>query len=95
MTKVARHVRVTGLVQGVFFRAWTREQAKRLGVDGWVRNCPDGSVEARLEGAPEAVQRLTDLLSHGPDAARVDGVEIEEAAPEDSDGFEVRPDLGR
>ena len=90
MTKVARHVRITGLVQGVFFRAWTREQAKRLGVAGWVRNCPDGSVEAHLEGAPEAVQRLTDLLNHGPDAARVDRIEIEEAAPENSDGFAVR-----
>ncbi|HEU4522614.1 MAG TPA: acylphosphatase, partial [Thermoanaerobaculia bacterium] len=42
MAKVARHVEVTGRVQGVFFRAWTQEQAQRLGVSGWVRNCPDG-----------------------------------------------------
>jgi len=46
----ARHVQVTGRVQGVFFRGWTQEQAERLGVNGWVRNCPDGSVEAHLEG---------------------------------------------
>ena len=87
---VARRVRVIGLVQGVFFRAWTREQAVRLGVSGWVRNCPDGSVEAQLEGDAEAVQRLTDLLGHGPDGARVDRIEITEAAAENSDGFDVR-----
>ncbi|MEO5774781.1 MAG: acylphosphatase [Sphingomicrobium sp.] len=87
---VARRVRVTGLVQGVFFRGWTREQATRLGVAGWVRNCPDGSVEALLEGDAEAVQSLTDLLGHGPDGARVDRIEIEEAAPENGDRFEVR-----
>lgn len=90
MAKVARHVGVTGLVQGVCFRAWTREQAERLGVAGWVRNCADGSVEAQLEGDAQAVARLTDLLGHGPDGARVDRIEIEEAAPENSDGFEVR-----
>ena len=50
MTKVARHVRIYGRVQGVFFRAWTREEAERLGVTGWVRNCPDGRVEAHVEG---------------------------------------------
>lgn len=87
---VARRVRVTGLVQGVFFRAWTREQAERLGVAGWVRNCTDGSVEAQLEGDAKAVERLTDLLGQGPDGARVDRIEIAEAAPENSDGFDVR-----
>ena len=69
MAKVARHVGVTGLVQGVCFRAWTREQAERLGVAGWVRNCADGSVEAQLEGDAQAVARLTDLLGQGPDGA--------------------------
>jgi acylphosphatase len=87
---IARRVRVTGLVQGVFFRAWTREQAVGLGVAGWVRNCPDGSVEAQLEGDAEAVERLTDLLGHGPDGARVDRIEIAEASPEKSDRFDVR-----
>jgi acylphosphatase len=90
MSSIARRVRITGLVQGVFFRAWTCEQAKRLGVSGWVRNCPDGSVEAQLEGDGPSVQRLTDLLGHGPDGARVDRIEIEEAAAEKGDGFEVR-----
>ena len=90
MPTIARRVRITGLVQGVFFRAWTREQAKRLGVSGWVRNCPDGSVEAQLEGDAKAVERLTDLLGQGPDGARVDRIEIAEAAPENSDGFDVR-----
>ena len=50
MVTTARHVLVTGRVQGVFFRAWTDEQAQRLHVNGWVRNCPDGSVEVHLEG---------------------------------------------
>lgn len=47
----ACHVRLTGKVQGVFLRAWTRDEAKQFGVGGWIRNCPDGSVEAHLEGS--------------------------------------------
>ena len=90
MSNIARRVRITGRVQGVFFRAWTREQARRIGVNGSVRNCADGSVEAHVEGEAEAVQRLTDLLRHGPDQARVDRIEIEEATPEGRDGFDVR-----
>ena len=47
---IARKVRVYGRVQGVFFRAWPREQARALGIDGWIRNAPDGSVEAHIQG---------------------------------------------
>ena len=62
MSRVALHVRVTGLVQGVFFRAWTAEQARAFDVTGWVRNAPDGSVEGHMEGEKVAVQQLIDLL---------------------------------
>ena len=90
MEAVARHVRITGHVQGVFFRAWTRDQASSLDVSGWVRNCPDGSVEAQLEGDAEAVGDLIELMREGPPAARVDDVHVETAAAEGLSGFDVR-----
>jgi len=90
MSHIARHVRVTGLVQGVFFRAWTGEQAQQLGVSGWVRNAPDGSVEAHVEGEKWSVQQLVDLLHRGPPSAQVAKVTVEEAEPEGADRFEIR-----
>ena len=86
----ARSVRVTGRVQGVFFRAWTRDEAKALGLTGWVRNAADGSVEALLEGSESAVAKMIELLGQGPSHARVDEVDVEEADPEVHDRFEVR-----
>jgi acylphosphatase len=90
MSHVTRHVRVTGLVQGVFFRAWTVERARALDVTGWVRNVPDGSVEAHLEGEKWSVQQLIDLLHQGPPSAQVARVDVEDAVPEGADQFEVR-----
>jgi acylphosphatase len=90
MMQVALHVRVTGLVQGVFFRAWARDEAQALGVSGWIRNCSDGSVEALLEGEAEAIEELIDLLREGPPGAQVEDVEIEEADREGLSSFEVR-----
>jgi len=90
MSHVARHVSVTGRVQGVFFRAWTAEQAKLLGVCGWVRNAPDGSVEAHLQGDRWAVHRLVELLHKGPPSAVVDDVIEREAELGPSLEFEVR-----
>lgn len=87
---IARHIRVTGRVQGVFYRAWTREQANELGAAGWVRNCDDGSVEAHLEGEDEAVAQLIERLRKGPSAARVEQVSVAEAKPENASRFEVR-----
>ena len=55
MAEIARHLSITGRVQGVFFRAWSREQADQLGVRGWIRNRPDGHVEAHVEGDEAAV----------------------------------------
>ena len=81
---------MSGRVQGVFFRDATREQAIAEGVDGWVRNRADGTVEAVLEGPPEAVERVVDFCRRGPRAARVVGVAVEELAPEGLLGFTVR-----
>jgi acylphosphatase len=90
MMAIARRLRVSGLVQGVFFRAWTRDQADELGIAGWVRNCSDGSVEARVEGEPQAVSNLIERMRRGPPNARVDDLKVEEAEPEGSTGFDVR-----
>lgn len=90
MAEVARNVRITGRVQGVFFRAWACEEAQTLGLTGWVRNCGDGSVEAHVEGEVDAVEEMLDLLREGPPGARVDHVEVETADPEGQRGFDVR-----
>jgi acylphosphatase len=90
MAIVARSVRVTGRVQGVFFRTWTREQAAKHAVNGWIRNCADGSVEAHLEGEEAAVRWLIDIIYDGPGGARVDRVETQEAELEGLSGFEIR-----
>ena len=87
---IAHKVRVFGLVQGVFFRAWTAEQARLLGIAGWVRNCPDGSVEAHLEGEADKVERMFALLRVGPPHARVDDMLVEDSASENFHRFEVR-----
>ena len=74
--QVRARLRVTGLVQGVFFRQATADEAKRLGVGGAVRNLPDGSVEVVAEGARAAVEGLVAFCRRGPPAARVDAVEL-------------------
>ena len=76
MAQVARHVSVTGRVQGVFFRAWMREQAAELGVTGWVRNCPDGRVDLHVEGEQAAVEQIVEHLRRGPPAARVEDIRL-------------------
>jgi acylphosphatase len=69
------HVFVSGLVQGVNFRFYTRQQARLLGLKGWVRNTPDGRVEAVFEGEGALVDRMLEWCHHGPPSAGVDGVE--------------------
>jgi len=90
MAEPARRVRVTGRVQGVFFRAWTQDQARELGVKGWVRNAEDGSVEAHLEGDEAAIKALIDRLHQGPPSAEVEDVEVGEAVAENFDRFDLR-----
>jgi len=76
MTAVRVHLVVRGRVQGVFFRGGMQEEAERLGLAGWVRNRPDGAVEAEAEGARDAVDALIAWAHRGPPAARVEGVTI-------------------
>ena len=71
---ITRHLRITGRVQGVYYRASMTEQATRLGLQGWVRNRQDGSVEALAQGPASAVQALVDWAHQGPRIARVDEV---------------------
>ena len=87
---VARRVVVHGTVQAVFFRETTRKTAESHGVTGWVRNRGDGTVEALFEGTPDAVEALVAFAREGPNAAKVDRVDVEDAAPEGHDRFAVR-----
>jgi acylphosphatase len=83
-------VLVSGKVQGVYFRANTREQARERGVDGWVRNLRDGRVEAVFEGPADDVDAMVEWCHEGSPAARVDDVEAEYDDPEGLNGFEIR-----
>jgi len=85
------HLQIEGRVQGVWFRESMRREAERLGVDGWVRNRPDGSVEAVVQGADEAVAALVAWTKKGPPLAHVERVELSETEGEYS-GFEKRSD---
>jgi len=73
---VRAHLRIYGLVQGVFFRSTMRDVAIRLGVTGWVRNLPDGSVEAVVEGPEDKVRELINWAHEGPPLARVERVDV-------------------
>lgn len=75
--KKRAHVYVSGRVQGVFFRATTREEAGKREVTGWVKNLPDGRVEAVFEGEEEKVQEMVDFCHRGSRVAQVDDVEVE------------------
>lgn len=83
----AADVRVTGLVQGVFFRARCAEVAARLGVTGWVRNEDDGSVGAHFEGEQGAVESLVDWCRRGSPRSRVDSVDVSQAEVEGARDF--------
>ncbi|WP_432508704.1 acylphosphatase [Halorubrum ezzemoulense] len=88
--RVRAHVFVSGRVQGVYYRASTRDAARENGVDGWVRNLDDGRVEAVFEGPEGAVRDMVAWCETGSRAAEVDDVDAEYGAPEGEDGFEVR-----
>lgn len=81
---------VSGRVQGVYFRATTRDRATEHGVGGWVKNLSDGRVEAVFEGDPAAVEALVEFCREGPERARVDSVEHQDESPEGLEGFEIR-----
>jgi acylphosphatase len=86
---VRAHVWVSGRVQGVFFRAYTEEEAQRLGLCGWVRNLRDGRVEAVFEGPKDRVDQMINWCHHGPPSARVTNVQITWEKTKQEKGFRV------
>jgi acylphosphatase len=87
---VRAHVVVTGRVQGVFFRAETRDRARSLGLGGWVRNAGDGSVEAVFEGPDERVESMVDWCRRGPAHAEVENVQVAWEDPRGDTEFAVQ-----
>jgi len=87
---VRAHVWVSGAVQGVYFRAYAEDEAAFRRVAGWIRNAPDGRVEAIFEGAPESVQAVIHWCHQGSPASRVTGVEVAWEEPRGESGFRVR-----
>ncbi len=75
-TKVRAHIFIKGRVQGVFFRSEVRHKAKEIGITGWVRNLPDGKVEAVFEGEEKNVKEIIEFCKRGPPGARVAGVDV-------------------
>ncbi len=91
MQKVRCHVFVTGRVQGVFFRAFTRDVANSLGLRGWVRNLPDGRVEAVFEGTREVIEEALKKIKIGPPASRVENIDVKwSELVEDIPDFRIR-----
>jgi len=86
---IAVHVRVSGKVQGVNYRAFTRDKAKELGIKGWVRNIPGGGVEAVLEGERKTVGKLLRLMKSGPAGSMVLGMEFSELESKDYEDFQI------
>ena len=84
-----RHVTVSGRVQGVAFRYATRERARELELAGWVRNLPDGRVEAHVEGEERALEEFLTWIEQGPPSARVTAVEVVDAVPEGAASFDI------
>lgn len=88
---ISRRIIVSGRVQGVFYRGWTVDAARSLGLAGWVRNLQSGDVEILAIGEEQAVQALIERCRSGPPAASVDEISVEEAEAEPLQGFEQRP----
>jgi acylphosphatase len=86
----AVHLIACGRVQGVWFRAGTQEQALQLGVNGWAKNCPDGSVEIHAEGEKEILEQFINWCRKGPPAAQVATLDIEWVSPQGLNTFEIR-----
>lgn len=89
-SRTRAHVFVAGKVQGVYYRASTRDAARERGVDGWVRNLDDGRVEAVFEGPADAVDAMVQWCHDGSRAARVDSVDAEYEDPVGLSGFSIR-----
>ncbi|MGA9099380.1 MAG: acylphosphatase [Methanotrichaceae archaeon] len=83
------HVRVSGMVQGVFYRAFTRDKALGLGIYGWVRNIPGGGVEAVLEGERQKIGELLAMMKKGPAISMVSGIELSEIKCKGYEDFKI------
>ena len=92
--RIVAHLLIAGRVQGVGYRAWTDAEASRRGIDGWVRNCADGAVEAVLAGDAQAVQDMIAACGRGPYFARVDSVVQLDAPVDPGPGFQTLPTAG-
>lgn len=90
---MAYHLSITGRVQGVGYRAWFEEQARALGLSGWVRNRRNGSVEAVIAGPNDTVERMTELARRGPPLASVHQVTVSAWEQVPAAGFTVLPTL--
>lgn len=91
MEKISAQVIIHGRVQGVYFRAYTRDEARLLGLAGWVRNCRDGKVEAYFEGERSRVEKIVAWCHQGSPGARVERVEVQFGDFKGQEaGFEVR-----
>ena len=88
--RIRAHVFVSGRVQGVYYRATTRDTARERGVDGWVRNLDDGRVEAVFEGPEAAVESMLEWCHTGSPKARVDDVSVEYGDPDGVEGFDIK-----
>uniref|UniRef100_A0A7N0ZUK3 acylphosphatase n=1 Tax=Kalanchoe fedtschenkoi TaxID=63787 RepID=A0A7N0ZUK3_KALFE len=91
-TKTVRVV-IKGRVQGVFYRDWTTENARKLGLKGWVRNRRDGCVEALFSGEPDKVKEMEQRCRAGPPAAMVTGLDVFPSDEDPGDGFERKPTI--
>jgi len=93
MDQSKKHIRISGRVQGVGFRHFTKQNAQRLNLNGWVKNLPDGDVEAVFVGDEGNVTEMLEKMKSGPRTARVDDLSVDEeneALQESFDGFSVR-----
>lgn len=90
---VSLRLRIEGVVQGVGYRAFAAAEARSLGLDGWVRNRADGTVEALVSGETRKVEAFVAACGRGPAGARVRHVDLHKAAPLEEKGFRQRPTL--
>ena len=84
------HVRITGTVQMVSFRYYTKSEADLLGLNGWIKNNPDGSVEAVFEGEEDNIKKIIEFCKKGPSSATIKSADIKEETPENLNGFGIR-----
>ena len=91
--RMSKRLVIQGRVQGVFFRGWTVDEARALGLDGWVRNRRDGTVEMVVDGPENAVAQMIERVREGPSAARVEHVDVEDTDEAALAGFQQRPTI--